>query len=331
MLVVYGAGSVGLVVGARLARAGERVLFVTRRPEVAERIQSEGVRLEDPASGEAFDVRVEAVGGVEDAAASIGDGPVLFCMRNTETVGAAEDLARVAPRAAVANAQNGVHGEARLARHFGRVTGIIVRQTCTRTADNAAAATGAGRVVLGRHPTGTDDVTLDLAERFGSAGYEVAVSEQIERDRWLKLCVNLMSAPNALVRREDHTTAAFVEIKARVLEEARKVLDANGITAASCDGRDRSLEEEISAQREALAAGTSARTLPLYNQVWSSLSRGDPLEADGHHRLLLDLAARKGVAAPMNERVLDALVRVWRGRHGPESISARELLGEELW
>ena len=59
MLVVYGAGSVGLVLGARLARAGERVLFVTRRREVAERIQSEGVRLEDPASGEAFDVGVD--------------------------------------------------------------------------------------------------------------------------------------------------------------------------------------------------------------------------------------------------------------------------------
>ena len=82
--------------------------------------------------------------------------------------------------------------------------------------------------------------------------------------------------------------------------------------------------------REALAAGTSARTLPLYNQVWSSLSRGDPLEADGYHRLVLDLAANKGIATPTNERVLDALVRAWRERRGPESISARELLGEAL-
>jgi ketopantoate reductase len=32
MLVIYGAGAVGLVVGARLTRAGLPALLVTRRP-----------------------------------------------------------------------------------------------------------------------------------------------------------------------------------------------------------------------------------------------------------------------------------------------------------
>ena len=75
------------------------------------------------------------------------------------------------------------------------------------------------------------------------------------------------------------------------------------------------------------------------NELWNvrgsaTLERMDApkfeLPFESVRGLLLDLAARKGVAAPTNERVLDALVRAWRQRHGPESISARELLGEEL-
>ena len=60
-ITIYGAGAVGLVVGARLARAGDEVVFLVRRAEVAERIASEGVRFEDPASGDAWSTPARAV------------------------------------------------------------------------------------------------------------------------------------------------------------------------------------------------------------------------------------------------------------------------------
>ena len=154
----------------------------------------------------------------------------------------------------------------------------------------------------------------ELADALRRAGYDVGVSTRILEDKWLKLCVNLMSAPNALIRREDHATRAFVEIKARLLEEARAILLAAGIRARSCDGRDRSLEQEIAHQRESLALGTSARRLPVYNQVWAALRHGGPVEADRYHRRMLALAAEHGIAAPQNARVLEALERAVRGR-----------------
>ena len=64
MPTLVGAGAVGLVLGARLARAGEDVRIVTRRPEVAARIEREGVRVEDPATGESWTARVRAVAGI---------------------------------------------------------------------------------------------------------------------------------------------------------------------------------------------------------------------------------------------------------------------------
>jgi hypothetical protein len=139
--------------------------------------------------------------------------------------------------------------------------------------------------------------------------------------------VNLMSAPNALVRRENHDSHAFVETKARLLEEAREVLAAHRIEARSCDGRDRSLDEEILYQRQSLERGTSIRRFPLFNQVWTSLRSDAPLEANGYHQRILDLAAARGIRTPTNARVLEKLVEAKRDRLGPECLSAVELIG----
>lgn len=328
MITVVGAGSVGLAVGARLARSGEAVRFVTRRPEAARALSAEGVRLEDPASGEAWSARVEAVAGIGEAGPRIGEGAVLLCVRANDTAAAAAALADAAPGALVASVQNDVGNCEVLARRLRRVVGCAYRQTCTRQDDRTAFALGWGRIVLGPWPSGRSADVDGLAASFRRAGYDVGVSERIIEDLWLKLCTNLMSAPNALVVREDHESAAFVTLKVRLLEEARVVLDAAGIPARSCDGRDRSLPDEIAFQRESLARGSSARRLPVYNQVWSALRHGGPLEADHYHRRLLALAAVHGVSAPQNARMLDALVEAYESGRGPECLRAAALVVE---
>ncbi len=328
MISVLGAGAVGLTLGTRLAQAGRHVLFVTRRPEAARAITADGVRLEDPGSGEAWSVRtnVEAIAGLGAAGARIGTGPVLVCVRASDTPAAAAELASAAPGAVVASLQNDVGNAAVLAARFARVIGGVYRQTCTRVADNAALALGRGRIVLGAWPEGRSDESVQLAEDLRAAGYDVGVSERISCDQWLKLAINLMSAPNALVVPGDHESPAFVEIKTRLLEEARAVFAAAGIEVRSCDGRDRSLDEEIRFQREALVRGASARRLPVYNQVWSALRDGGPLEADDYHRRILALAAEHGLAAPQNARVLEAVIEAHAERFGPECLRADDLL-----
>ena len=328
MLAIYGAGSVGLALGARLARAGEEVLFITRDADAARAIDQDSVRYEDPGSGEQFEVRATAVADVRAAAERIGPDPVLFCMRRPEAEAASSALAEHLPGALVASLQSDVDGDAVLARHFARVLSGVVRQTCTRREVNSVAALGKGRLVVGHYTGGLEGEARALALRLANAGYDVGVSERIAEDKWLKLCVNLMSAPNALIRRNDHATRAFVELKAGLLEEARAVLEAARITARSCDGRDRSLDAEIVFQREALARGTSARALPIYNQVWMSLERrSGSLEADRYHQRILDLAREHAIPAPLNARMLDALERAAREACGPESMTAAEILG----
>jgi len=333
--VVLGAGSVGLTLGTRLAHAGCEVRFAVRHPDTARAIQRDGVRVLDPETGQSWSAGAQAAVGVEAAAGLLRTTPILLCTRASDTEAVAESLVRVAPGATLVSAQNDVDNEEKLARHFSRVAGLCLRQTCTRVGPNAAHALGRGRIIVGARPeagsrTATAADTLGvvdtIADAFRRAGYDVGISKQIADDKWLKLCMNLMSAANALVVRRDHTSWAFVEIKAQLLEEARQVLTVAGIAARSCDGRDRSLEQEVRYQREALELGTSARQAKVFNAVWTALRTGAALEADCYHRRILELARAHGVAAPANERVLEALERVHREALGPESLRAEELL-----
>jgi 2-dehydropantoate 2-reductase len=180
--------------------------------------------------------------------------------------------------------------------------------------------------VLGLHPEGRSEVVACVAALLRSAGLDVSVSETITRDKWLKLCINLMTAPNALVRRPDHRDAAFVEVKTRLLEEAEAVLAAAGIPATPSDDRDRTLAQEIAFQREALARGASARPLPLYNHVWTGLHSGAQLEADDYHERIARLGRRHAVPTPVNSHVLERLREARRSKLGPECFPARALL-----
>jgi len=326
MLTILGAGAVGLVMGGRLAHSGTPVLFVTRSSEVADLLALSGVSVGYPATGEGIHAQVDAVAGVANSGERIGEGPVLLCVRGSQVAGVADEIAAIAPSATVVCRQNDVGNEETLLRRFERVIGGVVRLTSTRTSSGSAVAAGPGRLILGDYPTGAGEEAEDLAERLRAAGYDVGLSDRISEDKWLKLCINLMSAPNALIRREDHKGRAFVEIKARLLEEAKAAVEAAGIVTRSCDGRDRSLAEEIDFQRGAVTRGDSSRPLPIYNQVWAALKHGGPLEADDYHRRILDLAISQGQMAPQNERVLAALNRATQDNLGPESMRADDLL-----
>ena len=314
MLTIVGSGSVGLTLAARIARAGHPVRVITRREEAARAIREQGIELEDLTSGESWRVRAAA-----QPEPPVGEtGFVLLCVRTPDTDVAAAALAAASPAARLVNVQNGVDGDSVAARHFARVLGAVYRHPCMRVADNRVRMLGGGRMVIGAHPTGAGADVDEVAAILRAAGYDVGISTRIGQDRWLKLCVNLMSAPNALVRRTEHATRAFTEGKARLLEEARDALAAASVGARSCDGRDRSLEAEIAFQRGALERGDAARSLPVFNSVWVGLSRGAPLEADAHHRAIIQLGVRHRIETPTNERALAALEHAARERLGPE-------------
>lgn len=312
----------GLTLAARLLRGGVAVRLVVRREE-ARTALAQGLVAEDASSAETFRVAPAVQTGLERL-----EGPILVCTRRGDVSALADQLATKAGNALVVTFQNDVESEVAAARHLPRVAGGVWRETCTRIADDRVRflPSRAARAVVGLHPGGSDPAVDTLAALLRRGDIDVGISDCIADDKWLKLCVNLCSASNALVRREDHATEAFVEGKALLLEEARSVLSAAGIRAASCDGRDRSIDDEILFHRASLAQGSSARPIPLYNEVWSSLSAGTEPEAIGYHERILSLGAEAGLALPTHERALAALRHAVRTGSGPERLAAADLL-----
>jgi 2-dehydropantoate 2-reductase len=265
------------------------VRVCTRRAEDAAQLERDGIAVEEPATGAVWKARVFAHAGPPIAETD----RVFACVRVPQTEAAAIAIAATSPDARIVNVQNGVDGDAIFAPRFASVVGAVIRQGCTRVATNRVRAIAPGRIAVGRVPSGTDADVEEVAALLRDAGYDVGVSACIADDRWLKLCINLMSTPNALVRPAEHEKPAFALGKARLLEEARDVLRAAGIAARSCDGRDASLDEEIARLRSGRSGG--ARRMPIYNSLWQALRRGAPLEADAFHRIVIELrrAARR--------------------------------------
>jgi 2-dehydropantoate 2-reductase len=288
---VFGAGSVGTVLAGLLADGGVDVAIAGRG--AVGRLRLEG-------DEETVEARVPVVAEPQ--------GTILLCVHAPDI----PDLCPRWPGRTVVTFQNGIGNEAAAAR-WCRVIGGVWRMTCTLVEPGRALFTRRGRVVVGRHPEGIDAEVRALAADLRRAGLEVGLSPRIEGDKWLKLLLNLTSAPHALIRREDHGRPEFGRLKAELLEEARDVLARAGIVAASGDGRDPTIDEEIERHRRG-----GGRARPVFNATWRQLSLGRrPKER--YHDTITALGP-----APRNAAMLALLDRAT----GPECYSISEVCGK---
>src|SRR4051812_6325473 len=115
--IMYGAGAVGGVIGARLFQAGYEVILICRGPQLAA-IQREGLRLRTP--DEDVSLPMPAVAHPRELQLCADD--VLFLtMKTQDTERALQDLeAAGGAHLSVLCCQNGVENERRAARRFAR-------------------------------------------------------------------------------------------------------------------------------------------------------------------------------------------------------------------
>ncbi len=171
---------------------------------------------------------------------------------------------------------------------------------------------GAGRVVLGLHPTVDDERVTRAILQLTHAGFNTALSAEIRQDLWLKLCTNLLSAINVLATTELKASSAYWEFRRNLLVEARDTLAAHGILARSCDGQDLSLEEMIERQALPVQARTTSgepSVTQIHNSVYTALVRGQELEPLHYHSTIVEMAERKGMKVPANESFLQLLMK----------------------
>jgi len=288
-VLVFGAGSLGSLLGGLLAREHD-VTLVGRDPHV-NAVREDGLRITGAVDAT---VRPAAVTGLASAGAP---DLAVVTVKSFDTAEAGRALARTDP-GVVLSVQNGMGNEVTLAGHL---EAPVLAGTTTYGArlrePGVVACTGVGSVTLGPHGA----AALDTAERTGGtfrdAGIDVDVVADPRPHRWEKLAVNAGINPvTALARVEN---GALVDgpaagIATAAATETARVAREQGIDLSGARAR-----EAVRAVAETTARNRSSMLVDV--------ASGRRTEIDAINGYVVDRAEG---AVPVNE-VLAGLVRAW--------------------
>jgi 2-dehydropantoate 2-reductase len=292
-VVVFGAGAIGGLVGARLFQAGTDVTLVARGAH-AEALAS-GLVLESPDETVTLPIPV-----VTEASALrwTDDTVVVLAVKGQHTEEALNQLVTVAPQETpIVCMQNGVENERRVLRRFPRTYGMCVMCPASHLRPGMIVAHSApvtGLLDLGRYPSGVDDAAGAIAGALGAATFESVPRADIMRWKYRKLIMNLANAVEALSGREGRDTALAREAQ----REGEAVLEAAGIAVAST-AEDRDRRADYLQYRPTPSGGRGG------GSSWQSLERGTgSIEAEFLNGEIVLLGALFGMATPVNARLM---------------------------
>jgi 2-dehydropantoate 2-reductase len=293
-IAVMGAGAIGSLFGALLARAGFDVTLIGRELHVRA-IKEKGLRV----SGlEEFNVKLKAVTLPVEA------DLFLFTVKSYDT----EQAARAIPlkeTTAVLTLQNGIGNEEIIASIIGseRVISGKTAYGSTLLEPGHIRYTGKGETVIGELDGRVTERIKKIAELFNSAGIETSIAVDINTKIWEKLIVNAgINAITAITGLRNGEILKFDELKAllrQAVEESVAVAKASGIT----------IKEDMVERTIRVARATAENQSSMLQDV----KRGKRTEIDAINGAIVKNGERYGISTPVN-RTLTALVKgmEWR-------------------
>jgi 2-dehydropantoate 2-reductase len=180
--VILGAGAMGSIFGALLARAGHSVVMLVREGR-ARQIQAEGLRL---TGLEDFSIRLTAI---SDPAQLRRAGALIVAMKTLGTAAALAPLRHVQFDAAL-SLQNGAFKDDRLVEAFGRqcVLGALTDSSGELRPDGSVLFTRNVLTVLGELDGTMTPRAESIATRLNSAGIHTRAVADIVTREWSKFC-----------------------------------------------------------------------------------------------------------------------------------------------
>jgi 2-dehydropantoate 2-reductase len=317
-IVVFGAGAIGGVIGARLFQHDYDVTLVARGDNFRALSRS-GLRLET--SDEDITLKVPVIESASELSLGSND-VVILTVKSQDTRGALTDLAdSVPPDVAIVCAQNGVENERVALRMFANVYGVCVMCPATHLTPGVVQANSApisGLLDVGRWPRGHDERATALAAALSDATFQSIVRDDIARWKWGKLLMNLNNAVQAVCGTDEPAT----ELSRRAVKEGVDVLEAAGIVFV---GR-----EEDRARRGDLLTTSSPGTMKRGGgSTWQSLVRGTgAVETDYITGEIVLRGRLHGVATPVNELLQRLVNEMARERRPPGAATEAQVLAQ---
>jgi 2-dehydropantoate 2-reductase len=314
-LCVYGAGAIGGLLGAKLARKGDvEVTFIARGPHLAA-MQSDGVTL--VSEGERSTVRPRCVSTAEEAGPQ--DYVVVTLKAHSLPDAAPRMQPLLGPETAIVSAVNGIPwwyfyklpgpwedrrvesvdpgGRLWESLHPSRAIGCIVYPAAEVTSPGVIEHTYGDRFTLGEPDGSRSDRASALSSALQAAGFKAPVRPRIRDEMWVKLWGNLAFNPlSALTGATLDVITGDAELRAvcrAMMLEAQAVAERLGVRF----GVD--VDKRIAGGAEVGVHKTS---------MLQDLERGRPMEIDALLGVIVELAEAVDLPAPTCRTVL-ALVR----------------------
>lgn len=291
-VVVFGAGSLGSLVGGLLAREHD-VTLVGRDPHMTA-VRERGLRVAG-----AFDFLVDPDAG--DTVPPSADLAVVT-VKAFDTADAADALADVDLELCL-SLQNGMGNEETLAEVLDCE---VLAGTCTYgavlTEPGVVDCTGVGEVVLGSQTGGKSESADRLARLFESAGLATEAATDMPRRLWEKLAVNAgINATTALARVENGAlrSGPANDVATAAGREVARVAASEGVDLS---------EEAAVAAVERVADATAANISSMYQDVIAERQT----EVDAISGYVVD---RADEPVPVNA-TMAALLRAWERERG---------------
>jgi len=314
--VVYGAGAIGGVVGARMFQHGHDVVLIARGAHYGA-IRDSGLRIRSPVDDVTLPIPVV---DHPSQLSLTADDVVFLAMKSQDTIAACEALAACAPPdLAVACLQNGVENERVLLRHYANTYAVCVMSPTSHIEPGVVIAQSApvsGLLDIGRYPHGLDRRAEAVAAALNTSTFHSVPRPDVMRWKYTKLLMNLANSIEATVTPDPDVK----ELVRRVRTEGEACLRAAGIDFAS---RDEDKERR----------GDRMHVQPVDGQMrsggssWQSLARGTrSIEADYLNGEIVTLGRLHGVATPVNalmQRVANEQARIGAP---PQSVAVESLL-----
>jgi 2-dehydropantoate 2-reductase len=309
-ICVYGAGAVGGLMAAWLARSGNDVSAVARGAQL-EALRKEGIRVRDRTSGKTATFSILA----SDDPAVLG--PQDYVIVAVKAQNLTEVAAGIKPLlghdTSIVTAMNGVpwwffdcikfgaNGKHRLesldpdgsiarAMPTQRIVGCVVHLAASTPEPGLIQHNMGKKLILGQ-PGGANTTRVKrIANALTLAGFEIAVTGSIEKEFWIKLLGNVSFNPvSALTTTTADKLIESREIKTYMVEIMREVLAI---------GRAVGVDADIDPE----ARIDMARLLgPFKTSMLQDLEAGKRLEIDGLLAGTLEIAKKAGVKAPYTE------------------------------
>ncbi len=316
--IIYGAGAVGGVIGARLFQSGHAVQLIARGPH-REEIAKHGLRFESP--DEHVELPIPVAGSPKQIDFS-PDDVVLLTMKSQHTEPALLELAEAAGEdIPVICTQNGVANERLALRRFSRVYAMVVMLPASHIEPGAVQAqskAATGLLDAGLYPGGIDE-RIDAVTRALSASRFVARADPaVMRFKYAKLLMNLGNSLQACC-----SPSPSDETAAGVLRRARKeALDCFEAASIDCAPREEFMERRADHIQPAPIRGS----LRGGGSTWQSLARGQgSVEVDYLNGEIVLLGHLHGVPTPVNRALQLATHQLCRAGAAPGTLPVADL------